>query len=248
MAELRDSSLLFSLDSLFAHERDKVEAERRVAEERRRAAVAAEVAAEQQRQIDQARKAEAARERQLADERRFLDEQARLEGIRQAELERARLEAQLKNEADVAARRERHERELRAIAVDARTKRLRFALLGLASLCGLLVFGIVLHQVFGAGPELARLNAAAAAARESETARAAELRRLLDAADQRRQALEREIAGHTHDVPAPVVAPAASATAPKPGRGGRPGRPPGTKITTPCGGDAHDPLNPCLGG
>ena len=41
LAEVRESSLMFSLDSLFAHERDKIETERQEAERRRQAAIEA---------------------------------------------------------------------------------------------------------------------------------------------------------------------------------------------------------------
>ena len=157
-------------------------------------------------------------------------------------------ESSLSFSADLAARRDRHALELRAIAVNARTKRLRLALLGVASLAGAVVLGVAAHQIWAARPELERLKASAAAARDAETARAAELRRLLDDAERRRRALEREIAEHAHGVAAPSAAPPASATTPRSGRGGRPVRSEGVKTTTPCGGDAHDPLNPCLGG
>jgi colicin import membrane protein len=247
VAELRESSLLFSLDALFAHERDKVERERRAAEERRQAAVAAEVAAEQARLIEQAHRAEAARERQLADERRFLDEQARLEAIRQAELERVRLEAKLKSEAELAARRARHELDLRALSESSRAKRLRRVFAGGALLCTVTVV-YVAYAMSKGGPELERSRAVALAARDAETARAADLRRLLAEAEQRRGALERELAGHTHAPAPPITAPPATATVRKPGRGPRPAQHQGVKVSRPCTGDAHDPLNPCLGG
>src|SRR5436190_17599681 len=85
LPEAHESSLLFSLDSLFAHERDKIEIERQRAARERQAAAEAEAHAERTRQAERARQAAEARERAVAEDRRQRDEEARLEGIRQAE-------------------------------------------------------------------------------------------------------------------------------------------------------------------
>src|SRR5689334_13954484 len=95
VADLRESSLLFSLDSLLAHERDKIERERHAAELQKRAALEAALAAERARKAETERRAAEERERILAEERRTREESARLVAIREAEIERVRLEARL---------------------------------------------------------------------------------------------------------------------------------------------------------
>lgn len=252
MAELRESSLMFSLDALLAHERDKVEAERRATLERERAAVDAQVAAERARLVEEARIIAERRERTLAEERRFLDEQARLEGIRQAELERVRLETARKSDAELSARRARHELELRALAENGRIKKLRAVSLGVGVVAGLAACGAVAFALWGGRPELERLRAAAAAARAAETAQANELRAMLDDAARRQRTLEAQVAARADDA---VASPSASGTAPaRPSRPVHGVRPVGTsphgvsRPRTPCTGDEHDPLNPCLGG
>lgn len=249
MSEVRESSLLFSLDSLFAHERAKIEMERQQAARDRQAAAEAEAHVERTRQAERARLAAEARERAMLEDRRQRDEQARLEGIRQAELDRVRFEAHLKTETELAARRERHELELRALSLATRAKRLRALVLGGAALAALALLGTVAFALFNQSPELERLRAATAAARASEDARAAELRGMLTDAERRRRDLEAQLAARAHDAAA-SAAPAPSATAPaaRPVRPARPTRPTGTRPPTPCTGDAHDPLNPCLGG
>ena len=248
MPEVRESSLLFSLDSLFAHERDKIESERREAARKRQAALEAEAQAERARQTERARLAAETRDRLLAEDRRQRDEQARLEGIRQAELDRARLEAHLKSETELAARRERHELELRALALATRSKRNRALLIGGGALACVAALGSVAFALLNQSPELARLRAAGAAARANEEARANELRGMLTDAERRRRELEAEIAARAHAVASAAPAPSATSPGPRPVRPARPVPPTGPRLRPPCGGDANDPLNPCLGG
>ena len=240
---------MFSLESLLALERDKIELERQQAEAQRKAALEAEAHAERQRQAERARLAAEARERAMLEDRRQREEQARLEAIRQAELDRVRFESHLKAELEVAANRERHERELQAAALATGVKRIRTVLIGVAVIAGLGIAGTVAFALMSPRGELERLRAAAAAARTNEDARAAELRGILSDAERRRRDLEAQLAARAHDAalaPAPVHS--ATPTTPRPGRPVRPTAPTGPHRPTPCTGDAHDPLNPCLGG
>ena len=252
MSEVRESSLLFSLDSLFAHERDKVETERKEAERQRQAAIEAEARAERARLEARARFAAESRERAIAEERRVRDDEARLEGIRQAELERVRLETQRKSDAEIAERRSRHEVELRALALATRTKRLRAVLVGVAAVGAVGVLGTVGYALFSQAPELERLRAASVAARANEDARANELRGMLTEAERKRRALEAELATRAQPTASTATAPTATVPAQRPAGTWRPARPTtppgGTRRPAPCTGDAHDPLNPCLGG
>ena len=124
--------------------------------------------------------------------------------------------------------------------------RMRTLLIGLSVLCALGALGGAAHALFGLPSE--DVSARSATGPDSEAVALAELRRRLDDGERRRQGLERELAGHTHEPPAPAATAPASPAVTKPGRGTRPPRHPGVKPATPCAGDSHDPLNPCLGG
>jgi hypothetical protein len=239
----RESSLLFSLESLLAHEQQKVDREREDAERRRRAELEARAAAESARLAEQNRLARAERERAEADERRRLEEQARLEGIRQAELERARLETRLKNENELALRRERHALELQA-ATASRAKAARGLLIASVSLALLATLGALALELFVHRPELARLAQTSSAALATDAARIAEVRALLADSERRRQELSAELSRKKHSEES--VAPTLPHTRPTPARPARPG--PVTPASKPCVGDPNDPLNPCLGG
>lgn len=136
MGELRESSLLFSLQSLLNHEKERVveEAAERLARERE---------AERQRaqRLREAERAET--ERKLADERKRCEEEerarteaARLEALRLAEVERIRNLAELRAEQDRDERVREHERKLAAIGAGAANGRARWSLV----LAGLLAF------------------------------------------------------------------------------------------------------------
>ncbi|HEX7600168.1 MAG TPA: hypothetical protein VF316_01135, partial [Polyangiaceae bacterium] len=121
----KDSSVLFSLQELMTLEKDRVRAEEDL--ERR-----AEEAMLRQQREDEARRlaAEEARlrdaeERRRRDEQRAREESARLDAIRQAEVERARLEAESAGRLEQLKRQQAHEKELATLHQDRGKKRLR---------------------------------------------------------------------------------------------------------------------------
>jgi colicin import membrane protein len=115
MAEQKESSVLFSLKELMNLEEDRIRQEEA---ERQRV-----VQAEQSARADQERRtrdAEEARirqedERRRAEESRQREETARLEAIRHAEVERARLDAENAARMESMRRHQEHERQLTAI-------------------------------------------------------------------------------------------------------------------------------------
>jgi hypothetical protein len=240
----RESSLLFSLESLLAHEQQKVDREREDAERRRRAELEAREAAESARLAEQNRLARAERERAEAEERRRLEEQARLDGIKQAELERARLETRLKSESELALRQERHALELRAATAASRATAARGLLIGSVSLAVLATLAALALELFVHRPELARVTQSSSAALATEAARVAEVRALLADSERRRNELIAELS--RKKLAEESVAPTLPHTRPTPARPARPG--PVAPASKPCVGDPHDPLNPCLGG
>jgi len=245
LAELRESSLLFSLDNLLAHEQARVAEERRALERQREAELEAAARRERERVETAAREAAELRNRQALEERRRVEEEARLEAIRHAEIERVAGGARLGSELEIAAQRREHELRLTATRAVARERVFRsaLALTGLVALVAL--SGAVTLELGVRRPELARLSAENARTLSSERARTDQLQLLLGDSERARRELERRLADPP---PAPSAGaveaakvPAARPVAP------RPSRPPrGNTTARPCRGDPNDPLNPCL--
>lgn len=141
----RESSVVCSLRELMAIEEQRVahEATARAAERARRYAVEAAQRAVEDAQRDA--EEEARRIRELEEEQRRRAEAARIEGLRQAELERVRLEAQRAAHVEELARHQEHERRLLALRLGHSARRLRSALIASAAfvLCLLLAFVFV---------------------------------------------------------------------------------------------------------
>ncbi|HEY3493243.1 MAG TPA: hypothetical protein VGK73_01100 [Polyangiaceae bacterium] len=243
MAELRESSLLFSLDSLLAEERERVENERRRAEraraeaEQRKAVEAARSAEEQARCAAEAH-ARAAREQEL-----LREQEARLEGIRRGEIERVTAEAKLRSEIELDVRKSEHALRLEAARATQRARALKGAL-GAACLVVVLVAGGALALELGVRrPERVRLQASFDGALASERERTGHVRKLLEESERRARLLQRAL----EDVK-PTSAPAAPSAHERtpPARPARQPARPGPRERRPCTGNPDDPLNPCL--
>ena len=131
MHDNTETSVMVSLNELVALEKARVDEERverqRVSEEaariRHEAMTRARVAEEQRKADDARARADVARQ--------HLDEQTRLEGLRQAEVERARVEAQALVDRELAQARHVHEREMLRLASQRNSGALRsVAILG----------------------------------------------------------------------------------------------------------------------
>src|SRR5690349_20057994 len=123
MAELREDSLLFSLENLMVRERERVQLER-AESERRRAEQPAAAAAREKRRLE----AELARERKTELERqaaqtRLAEHAAKLEALRQVEVVRAQTEATARAQSELLAQRHAHERSLAELALSAKRSR-----------------------------------------------------------------------------------------------------------------------------
>lgn len=125
MDELRESSLLFSLEGLLETERERVQREQRELLERRENELrrTAEVA-ERRRQAEQQRREAEARRQALADERARL-EQAQIDAVKQATIERARLEVEARVKLAEIEQRSQHELSLSRIREAQRGARYR---------------------------------------------------------------------------------------------------------------------------
>jgi colicin import membrane protein len=243
LAKNGDSSLLFSLDSLMAHERDRVAEEAHAAEQQRQAEVAARAEAERHARAEAERRAAEEEARRDAERRRRLEEEARLEGIRRAEAERILAETRREQEIELRVRQSSHDLRLAAEAAVSRARSTRVAfvctaVVAVVATCGAVYLELGVHR-----PRLSALAEGYARGIDAEQARRTELQTLLEGSKGRLKNLEEQLRAR----PTECVTPAAPAGAVRPPSGVRPPiqRPP-PRPTRPCKGDPHDPLNPCL--
>lgn len=138
--EQKESSVLFSLKGLMNLEEDRIRQEE---DEKRKAvqlAADAKLAAER-------RTREAEEARLLAQEERRREEAARLEAIRHAEVERARLDAENAARMDAMRQQQEHERHIATIKAKGKSK--QQAVLTAGAMGGLLAFlvgGVVTYN------------------------------------------------------------------------------------------------------
>jgi len=125
MDELRESSLLFSLERLYETERQRVEREARELQRKHDAelALVAEVA-EQRRKAAEEQRAAAQRLQTLQAERQRI-EQERIDALQRATIERARSEVEAGARAEQLEQEREHQRKLAAIRERERSARRR---------------------------------------------------------------------------------------------------------------------------
>lgn len=251
MSEQKESSVLFSLKELMNLEEDRIKTEEQ-------AKAAAHHAAEQARLENErrAREAEEARiraeeERRRMEELRSREEAARLEAIRQAEVERARVEAEQQARLAALASQQEHEQKLAALKHDESKKKLRKTLFGVIGGV-VLVGGITATLVVREIQERDRVRAAqeqqlkesqeklekAMAELKASEGKESELKRQLDSAkdEATRLALQKQLEAEQEKQKQLRGAGA--------GRGGAPGGGGGTKAACNCA--PGDPLCSCL--
>ncbi len=140
MAEMRESSVLFSLNQLMSLEQQRIREEEDAQKRKVEAEVSARVEAERLARVEQEARLQAEESRRKAEEASRREEQARLQAMQLAELERARVEAEQKARIALVAQAQQHERELLALEGDGQKKRLK----------RVLVMGVVLSvALFG---------------------------------------------------------------------------------------------------
>jgi len=174
MAEMKESSVLFSLNQLMSLEQQRLKEEEEAAQ--RRALAEAEARAEAERRAKEAELARirAEEERRRLEEQRAREEAARLEALRQGEVERARVEAEQRARMEALAKQQEHERAMAQLTQDQHKKRLQ-KMVAAISVGGVLLLGSALGVYFGkikpeAEAEQAR-QAAAIADQEAEQQR-----------------------------------------------------------------------------
>jgi chromosome segregation protein len=245
MAELREDSLLFSLETLMVRERERLSLERAEIERRQALAAAARISGEKQRL-----EAELARERELeqarqAEKRRLVEHAARLDALRLGEVERARKEAEARAQSEVLAQRHAHEHRMTELQLRARKARDRTLALGSTALLVLLIPGALLLYFARIRPQTAALRTESAKLISVERGRADQAARLLALSERERSKLADELdrmrlAARTAQAPLTRANPAR-----EPGRAQEKAGNVRRKGDPNCKDDS-DPLNPCL--
>jgi hypothetical protein len=247
VAKDSDSSLLFSLDSLMATERERVADEARAAVQQRAAELEAKAAAERHARMEAERRAAEEEARREAERRRRAEEEARLEGIRRAEAERILADARREQEIELRVRQSSHDLRLAAEAAVGRARATRVAFACTAVVAVVATLGAVYLELGVHRPRVAAVAEGYTRQLSAAEQRGAELMNLLEGSKGRLKSLEDQL--RARPAATECVAPASPAVAGRPSIAARPPvstRPP-ARPPKPCKGDPNDPLNPCLG-
>lgn len=146
MAEQKESSVLFSLKELMSLEEDRIKQEEDAKKRAEDDAARARAESARRQQEEQEALMRAADEKRRQEEQRAREDHAKVDAIRQAEVERARIEAENAARMEQMKRQQEHERQLAALTQDKSKKRLTIiaALSGVVLLVGLVGGGIVI--------------------------------------------------------------------------------------------------------
>jgi hypothetical protein len=245
MDELRESSLLFSLEGLLETERERVQREAREAQ-RRRDDEMIRVAEQASRRRLAAEQEREARERRVAlEQERDRLEEERIDAMKRAAVERARIEAEGKMRLVEVEQARKHELMLVQLRERQLTARYRTLTWLSSAACALSVVSALTAYFGYLRPAHARelqhlqttIQTNAERAKTTEHSLAAEHRRN-QTLSERVQRLEAQ-----PSAPAPVVKPP-----PTPVPAGAKGPKTGPMTKTPICEDNGDPLQPCLAG
>jgi colicin import membrane protein len=138
MAEQKESSVLFSLKELMNLEEDRIRQEESARKAKQDAEVQARLDAERRQREEEEARLRGEEDRRRADEQRAREDQARVDAIRHAEVEKARLDAENAARLEAMRHQQEHERHLTAIKQDKHKRNLIIAAVG----TGLLLVGV----------------------------------------------------------------------------------------------------------
>ena len=241
MDELRESSLLFSLESLLETERERVQREAREAQERREQELKRVAEVAERRRVAAQHEREA-RERRLAleRERERLDHE-RIEAMKQATIERVRIEAESHARLIELEQSRKHDLALSRLRERAGQARYRTLFwLSTGGLVSTLALGLVATFAFER-PAQAREQQRMKSVLGATEARLVATERALSAERSKSEALEARLRQAQAAVPAPPAPPKPARVEPQrgqPAQGAR--RPRGA-----CKDDG-DPINGCV--
>jgi colicin import membrane protein len=242
MDELRESSLLFSLEGLMETERERVQREAREAQKRREDELLRVAEAAERRRVAQERERESRARREALEREREQLEHERREAMKQASIERARLEADGKLKLIELEQAQKHQLLLAQLREGQRTSQYR-ALSWLSSAAFAAVLMASLSAYFG---WVRPAQAQAARSLQSAVRQGAEQRAAAERALARERENSAQLSARIRQLEA---APPLVTVHPEPKRHPQPGTPPTTRPPTtkrgPCG-DSGDPLDNCL--
>jgi colicin import membrane protein len=245
VGELRQESLMFSLQALEEMEQERVRTEQAERLARAEAEQAALWEEERLRREAEARRARAELERERIEHLRRKEEHARIEAMQQALVERARIEVEWQGRAEIDARQREH--EARLAALDGKTRRQRLRWLG-----ALFAALVVATGTWGASM-LRRLQHAERVSRAQQETLDLERQnrrhaaRLLELSERRAATIAAELDAARADTSRAAAAPtseprpAGAASRPRPVPSARPQ----AAQARPCRNDG-DPLDNCL--
>jgi hypothetical protein len=238
MAEIRDSSGLFSLERLFDLERERVAAEER---QRREEEIRSRVERDRlERETERLRAIELER-RRGREEMMAREAEARLAAIRQVEATRGLVEVQARSRIEILEQEQNHERRMAQLRDEARRRRDRMLVGASLGACAL-TLAVALGLYFGRlRPEQVRAEASHRALVRMAEEQADYAERIAADAKRHNAVLAAEVDRLKRALEA-AGSPAPQPKAPRAGSGSLPRLAP----AKPCPKDG-DPLNPCLG-
>jgi colicin import membrane protein len=241
MDELRESSLLFSLESLLETERERVQREAREAHERREQELRRVAESAQRRRVAAQQQREARERRQALEQERERMDQERIEAMKQATIERVRIEAESQARLIELEHARKHDLALSRLREHAGQARYRTLFwLSSAGLVSAVALGLVAVFVFER-PAQAREQQRLKSVLGATEARLSATDRALSAERSKSEALE----AHLRQLQA---AAATAPTLPKPARvEPQPRQPPrGVRGPRAACKDDGDPINGCV--
>lgn len=161
MAEQKESSVLFSLKELMNLEEDRIKQEENERQRQEQAVIQARMEAERKAREEEEARIAAAEEQRRQAEQRQREEAARLEAIRHAEVEKARLDAENAARLEQLRAQQAHEQNLTALKQDKSKKNLTYIAAGV---------GVALVLAIGIGGYLVKVQSDKAAALQAQLA------------------------------------------------------------------------------
>lgn len=249
MDELRESSLLFSLEGLLETERERVQREAREAERRREDELSRVAALAERRRIAAQQEREARERREVLERERQRLDQERIDAMKRATVERARIETEAELRLVEVEQARRHELEL--VKIRERENAARYRTLswisGGAFALSLLGWSVAYFGFISPAQAQSEQQLRALVATNTERADAAV--RALDAERKHSRELTEALGARPPEAAAPSEAkPAKPATPIQPGKGGHGPVTGDVKGPTIDCVDNGDPLNSCLNG
>lgn len=242
MDELRESSLLFSLESLLETERERVQREAREAERKRMDELARVADLVERRRVAAQQEREARERRQQLEQERERLDQERLDGIKRAAVERARIEAE--GAARLLEAEQARKHDLSLAELRARHGAARYRVLSWLAIVGLVLSwaGTALAYFGLIGPAHVQREQQLRAVIAADAELAKTMERTLALERSKNQSLQARIEQLAATSTAPVPQPVVSKPQPRGGAFGD-GKPP--VITPPAREcvDNGDPLN-----